>query len=280
MMIAEESTSWPGVTSPVKDGGLGFDFKWNMGWMHDTLEYIQEDPIYRRYHHQQMTFGMVYAYSERFILPISHDEVVHGKQSLLAKMYGDAWQKRAQLRAYFGFMFTHPGKKLLFMGTEFGHWGEWNHDQSPEWHLLDDVAHRGIQQTVHDLNHLYRDHASLHATDFDPAGFRWLVSDDAENSVFAYLRMSDADERERPLLVICNMTPVTRYDYRIGVPALVGVDAGGSWSEIFNSDADIYGGSNLGNFGRVPARHEASHGHSHSLVLTVPAFSTLIFKKD
>ncbi|WP_394779623.1 1,4-alpha-glucan branching protein GlgB [Undibacterium sp.] len=276
MMIAEESTSWPGVTAPVEQDGLGFSYKWNMGWMHDSLHYMQHEPIHRRHHHNEMTFSMVYAYSEHFMLPISHDEVVHGKGSLLNKMPGDRQQKLANLRAYLGFMFAHPGKKLLFMGCEFGQLGEWNHDSSPEWHLLDDAAHRGVQRTVRDLNRLYVKEASLHAGDADPSGFRWLVGDDRANSVFAFLRSS---AQGAPLLVVSNMTPVPRYGYRIGLN-LPMEDASGTWSEIFNSDAAAYGGGNAGNNGSVSLESVSSHGQSLSLLLTLPPLSTVIFRKD
>jgi 1,4-alpha-glucan branching enzyme len=269
IMVAEESTAWPGVSKPVSEGGLGFHYKWNMGWMHDTLHYMQEDPINRRWHHGQMTFGLVYAFSEHFMLPLSHDEVVHGKGSLLGKMPGDAWQKRANLRAYLAFMWTHPGKKLLFMGIELGQPTEWNHDSQLPWHLLDDPGHRGMQALVRDLNHTYREHPALHVKDADPSGFAWVVGDDAGNSVYAFLRMG-ADGTP-PALVICNLTPVPREDYRIGVPF------GGWWKEIFNSDAAEYGGSGVGNGGGVEAQIEGSHGQPASLILTLPPLATLIF---
>lgn len=282
LMIAEESTAWPGVTASVKNGGLGFTYKWNMGWMHDTLRYIEYDPIHRRHHHHDLTFGMVYAYSEHFVLPISHDEVVHGKGSLYQKMPGDDWQKLANLRAYFGFMFSHPGKKLLFMGCEFGQLGEWNHDASPEWHLLDDPRHRGVQRLVRDLNRLYREEPALHESDCEPAGFRWLIGDDMNNSVFAFLRLS---ANAAPLLVVCNMTPVPRSHYRIGIPDLSDSshadDAhSGTWKEILNTDAAVYGGSNLGNDGRVDTTEQSANGHPHSLSLMLPPLSTLVFRKD
>ncbi|WP_159346376.1 1,4-alpha-glucan branching protein GlgB [Roseomonas harenae] len=269
IMVAEESTAWPGVSKPVSEGGLGFHYKWNMGWMHDTLHYMQEDPINRRWHHGQMTFGLVYAFSEHFMLPLSHDEVVHGKGSLLGKMPGDAWQKRANLRAYLAFMWTHPGKKLLFMGIELGQPTEWNHDSQLPWHLLDDPGHRGMQALVRDLNHAYREHPALHVKDADPSGFAWVVGDDAGNSVYAFLRMG-ADGTP-PALVICNLTPVPREDYRVGVPF------GGWWKEIFNSDAVEYGGSGVGNGGGVEAQIEGSHGQPASLILTLPPLATLIF---
>lgn len=277
LMIAEESTAWPGVTAPVKDGGLGFSYKWNMGWMHDTLQYIEYDPLYRRHHHHGLTFGMVYAYSEKFMLPISHDEVVHGKGSLYQKMPGDDWQKLANLRAYFGFMWTHPGKKLLFMGCEFAQIREWNHDASPDWDLLDDPRHRGIQHLVRDLNHIYVAEPALHESDCAAAGFRWLIGDDTDNSVFAYLRIS---ANAPTLMVVCNMTPVARTDYRIGLPDLVGdISQSDTWEEILNTDAAIYGGSNLGNSGQVAMSPHATNGHQQSITLSLPPLSTLIFRK-
>ncbi len=268
LVIAEESTAWPGVTGTVRDNGLGFSYKWNMGWMHDTLRYMAHDPVHRRHHHNDMTFGMVYAYSEHFVLPISHDEVVHGKGSLLGKMPGDDWQKLANLRAYLGFMWTHPGKKLLFMGCEFGQLGEWNHDASPEWHLLDDPRHRGIQRLVRDLNNFYVAEPALHESDCQPSGFRWVVGDDSANSVFAFVRMSP---NAPDVLAVCNMTPVPRHDYRIGVAE------GGIWEEALNTDAAAYGGSNLGNAGRVSADPVPAHGQAQSLALTLPPLSTVIF---
>lgn len=267
--VAEESTAWPGVTRPVEEGGLGFDFKWNMGWMHDTLHYMQNEPIYRKYHHGMMTFGMVYSYSERFMLPISHDEVVHGKGSLLGKMPGDAWQKMANLRAYLGFMWAHPGKKLLFMGSEIGQKTEWNHDGSVVWDLLDDPQHAGLQRLVRDLNMIYRDNPALQFGDLHSEGFDWIVGDDAENSIFAMLR-KDGSGTEK-VLAISNFTPVPRTGYRIGVPAA------GCWREILNSDAAVYGGSNHGN---VEAWSEPvhSHGHKQSVLLSIPPLATMFLK--
>jgi 1,4-alpha-glucan branching enzyme len=269
MTIAEESTAWPGVTARVEDGGLGFDFKWNMGWMHDTLHYMHEDPVYRRYHHHNMTFGMVYAYSERFVLPLSHDEVVHGKGSLLGKMPGDRWQRFANLRAYFGFMWTHPGKKLLFMGGEFAQGAEFDHDGSPHWHLLDDPMHRGVQLLVRDLNRLYAEEPALHALDSEPGGFEWLVGDDSANSVFAYRRCDGAG---REVAVVCNFTPVPRQGYRVGM------QRAGQWSEIVNTDSEIYGGSNVGNGGVAVTEDVASHGKPQSLVLTLPPLATIVLR--
>ena len=272
MMIAEESTSWPGVTAPVAGGGLGFSYKWNMGWMHDSLHYIKRDPLYRPYHHHEMTFGLVYAFSENFVLPISHDEVVYGKGSLLQKMPGDPWQQRANLRAYLAWMYAHPGKKLLFMGCEFGQPTEWNHDASPPWDLLDDPNHRGIQRLVRDLNRTYRAEAPLHRLDCAQAGFDWVVGDDSGNCVFAFLRQASADPEGLRALVVSNMTPTPRYGYRIGVP-----DHGIKWREILNTDATVYGGSGLGNTGGADVESNPSHGRQHSIVLTLPPLSTLIF---
>ncbi|HWZ48680.1 MAG TPA: 1,4-alpha-glucan branching protein GlgB, partial [Herbaspirillum sp.] len=229
LMIAEESTAWPGVSAAVEHGGLGFSYKWNMGWMHDTLRYVEQDPAYRRYHHNDFTFGLLYAFSEHFVLPISHDEVVHGKGSLLSKMPGDVWQKLANMRAYLGFMWTHPGKKLLFMGCELAQWTEWNHDASPQWELLDDPRHRGVQQLVRDLNHLYVTEPALHARDADAEGFRWAIGDDSDNSVFAYLRLGF--HRDDQMLIVVNMTPVPRHGYRV---PLRGDAADAAWEEVFN----------------------------------------------
>ncbi|MFG1192411.1 1,4-alpha-glucan branching protein GlgB [Xanthobacter flavus] len=266
--LAEESTAWPGVSSPSADGGLGFSYKWNMGWMHDTLHYMAREPVYRRHHHGELTFSLVYAFSERFVLPLSHDEVVHGKGSLIGKMPGDTWQKRANLRALLGLMWTHPGKKLLFMGGEIGQEREWSHDREIDWFLLDDPAHRGIQSLVRDLNRLYRELPALHALDDRPEGFRWIVGDDRENSVLAFLRLApDA----APVLAVINLTPVPRQGYRIGVPEA------GRWREVLNSDAPLYGGSGMGNYGGVETREEPAHGEGQSLDLTLPPLSTLLF---
>jgi 1,4-alpha-glucan branching enzyme len=273
VLIAEESTAWPGVTAPVSDAAgfnLGFTFKWNMGWMHDTLRYIAEDPINRKYHHEEMCFGLIYAFSERFVLPLSHDEVVHGKGSLLGKMPGDDWQRLATLRAYLGFMWSHPGKKLLFMGGEFAQGREWNHDRSLDWHLLDQPGHRGVQILVRDLNRLYARLAALHALDCDQAGFRWVIGDDHANSVFAFLR-SDGTGPAGSVLVVCNFTPVPRRDYRIGVPAE------GWWREELNSDATVYSGSGMGNGGGAAASCIPSHGLPASVLLTLPPLATIIF---
>ncbi len=268
VMIAEESTAWPGVTRPSREGGLGFHYKWNMGWMHDTLRYMAREPLHRSWHHDDMTFGLVYAWSERFVLPISHDEVVHGKGSLLGKMPGDAWQRFANLRAYLGFQWTHPGKKLLFMGCELASPLEWNHDSMLPWGLLDDPRHRGMQRLVHDLNEAYRALPALHRRDAAPEGFRWVIGDDRAQSVFAWLRLGA--EEDPPALVVCNMTPLSRPAYRIGVPR------GGLWREVVNTDAAAYGGSNMGNGGDVAAEPLASHGFDHSLALLLPPLATLI----
>ena len=268
VLIAEESTAWPGVTKPADEGGLGFTYKWNMGWMHDTLHYIEEQPVYRRYHHSEIAFGLVYAFSEKFVLPISHDEVVYGKGSLIGKMPGDRWQKFANLRAYLGFMWTHPGKKLMFMGGEIAQEREWNHDHGLDWHLLDQPGHRGIQALMRDLNGLYRSTPALHERDCTPDGFRWVVLDDADQSVFAYLRLGG--ETATPVLIVCNFTPVPRYGYRLGVPQ------GGAWREVLNTDAAVYGGSNVGNDGTVQADNAPSHDLPASLLLTLPPLATLV----
>ena len=272
MLIAEESTSWPGVTKPADEGGLGFTYKWNMGWMHDTLHYIEEQPVYRRYHHGEIAFGLVYAFSEKFVLPISHDEVVYGKGSLLGKMPGDRWQKFANLRTYLGFMWTHPGKKLLFMGSEIAQEREWNHDHGLDWHLLDQAEHRGIQSLVRDLNGLYRSSPAMHERDCSPDGFRWVVLNDADQSVFAYLRFGG--QSAAPVLVVCNFTPVPRYGYRLGVPQ------GGAWREVLNTDAGAYGGSNVGNGGAIQAETVPSHDLPASLLLTLPPLATLVLTAE
>jgi 1,4-alpha-glucan branching enzyme len=268
--IAEESTAWPAVSRPVYLGGLGFGYKWNMGWMHDTLNYMGCDPIYRRWHHHDLTFGLLYAFSENFVLPLSHDEVVHGKGSLLGRMPGDRWQKFANLRAYFGFMFAHPGKKLLFMGGEFGQEREWNHDSSLDWHLLADPLHRGMQSLVRDLNGAYRDLPALHEGDCEAFGFEWIEAGDADNSVFAFIRRSRGGERQ--VVVVSNFTPIVRQGYRIGVPGP------GRYRERLNTDAALYGGSNMGNAGEVRATAVPSHGRAHAIELTLPPLATLIFE--
>ena len=268
MTIAEESTAFPGVSAPADAGGLGFGFKWNMGWMNDTLSYIREDPVHRKYHHNKIEFGLHYAFSENFVLPLSHDEVVHGKGSILDRMPGDGAEKFANLRAYYGFMWGHPGKKLLFMGTEFAQGKEWNHDSSLDWHLLDDDHHKGVQSLIRDLNRIYCDTPALHQWDSKAAGFYW-VDTNAEESVFAWIRQG---EDTNPVLVVCNFTPVERQNRRIGVPQP------GDWIERINTDAHCYGGGGRGNLGQVTAEDVAMSGQPHSLNLTLPPLSTLIFE--
>ncbi len=265
--VAEESTAWPGVSQPIEAGGLGFDYKWNMGWMHDTLSYMAQDPVHRQHHHSSITFGLHYAFSENFVLPLSHDEVVHGKGSLLGKMPGDRWQKFANLRAYYGFMWCHPGKKLIFMGGEFGQEREWNHDRDLDWQLLAQDDHRGLQSLVRDLNHAYRELSTLHELDSFPEGFRWIVGDDATQSVFAFERRNGAGEA---VLVVCNFTPIVRGGYRIGVPEA------GRWREHLNTDASAYGGSGVANSGGVASEEIAAHGHLQSIELTLPPLATVI----
>ncbi len=268
ILIAEESTSFPNVSRPADEGGLGFDYKWNMGWMHDTLHYIEEQPVYRRWHHSEISFGLVYAFSERFMLPISHDEVVYGKGSMIGKMPGDHWQKFANLRAYYGFMWTHPGKKLLFMGSEIAQTREWNHDTGLDWSHLDDPMHRGVQLLIGDLNRLYAALPALHVKDCHSDGFRWVVLHDEEQSVFAWLRFGAWGHK--PVLVVCNFTPVPRHGYRLGV------SQPGIWQEVLNTDAQRYGGSNVGNGGSVQA-HELPHGEQPaSLSLVLPPLATLV----
>ncbi|MFL6655096.1 MAG: 1,4-alpha-glucan branching protein GlgB, partial [Sulfurifustis sp.] len=268
--IAEESTAWPMVSRPTHLGGLGFGLKWNMGWMHDTLSYFSKDPIHRKHHHNQLTFSIMYAYSENFVLPLSHDEVVYGKGSLFGKMPGDEWQKFANLRLLFGYLYAHPGKKLVFMGGEFGQRREWNHDASLEWHLLDDPRHTGVQRLVRDLNRLYRTEPALHRRDHEPEGFHWIDCCDAENSVISFVRRDGADE----IVVVCNFTPVPRPNYRIGVPR------GGFWRELLNSDATIYGGAGFGNFGGVDSVPIPMHGEFHSVSLTLPPLGMLLLKRS
>ncbi len=268
--LAEESTAFPAVSRPTWAGGLGFHYKWNMGWMHDTLQYMQRDPVHRPYHHGEMSFGLVYALNENFVLPISHDEVVHGKGSLLNKMPGDRWQKFANLRAYLGFMWGHPGKKLLFMGCEFAQEREWNHDQSLDWHLLEQPEHAGIQRLVRDLNGLYRSRPALHTLDFEAAGFEWIDHDDARRSVFSFLRKSPGGA---VILVVSNMAPVVHHGFRLGVPLA------GAWHECLNTDSGHYGGSNVGT-PMASARSEAvaSHGRAQSIVLTLPPLATVFYE--
>lgn len=272
MTIAEESTAWPGVSRPVSEGGLGFTFKWNMGWMHDTLRYIEADPIYRRWHHDEVTFGLLYAFSENFILPLSHDEVVYGKGSLIRKMPGDTWQKFANLRAYFGFMWAHPGKKLLFMGGEIAQWNEWSHDGSIGWDLLDSDHHKGIQAFVRDINLLYARTPALHHHDAEPSGFRWVIGDDRENSVLAFLRFGRSNDE--CVIVVCNMTPTPRTNYEIGVPKA------GFWKELLNSDGAAYGGSNFGNAGGSYTIPLSRHGEAQSLSLSLPPLATVFLAAE
>lgn len=268
LMIAEESTAWPGVTAPVSNGGLGFSYKWNMGWMHDTLSYLAREPVHRPWHHNELTFGLLYAYSEHFILPISHDEVVHGKGSLYQRAPGDDWQKLANLRVLFSYMWTQPGKKLLFMGSEIGQYHEWNHDSSIPWDLLREHSHGGLQRLIRDLNHLYGRERALQG-DSDPQGFRWIVADDAAQSIYAYERRSGDS---RPIVGVFNFTPVPRYNYRIGVPLT------GRWHEIINSDSQHYGGSNLGNAGGVEAEPISSHGYGQSVSLLIPPLAGILLQ--
>jgi len=267
VMIAEESTAFSGVSRPTDSGGLGFGFKWNMGWMHDTLDYVSRDPIYRRWSHDKLTFGLLYAFAENFILPISHDEVVHGKGSLVGKMPGDEWQRFANVRAYLGFMWGHPGKKLLFMGQEFGQTTEWNVHEALPWWLLDHWPHQGVQALMRDLNRLYRETPALYARDCESEGFRWVVVNDDAQSVFAFLRMGEANDP--PVAVVCNFTPEVRNAYRIGLPLA------GAWREALNTDAQKYGGSNVGNLGRVIAEPRPLHGLPASAPLTLPPLGTV-----
>ncbi|HEY7213142.1 MAG TPA: 1,4-alpha-glucan branching protein GlgB [Thermoanaerobaculia bacterium] len=270
--IAEESTAWPMVSRPVYVGGLGFGYKWDMGWMHDALKYLAHDPIHRRYHHNQITFRSVYAFSENFLLPLSHDEVVHGKGSLLNKMPGDVWQKLATLRLLFGHMYAQPGKKLLFMGAELAQWREWNHDASLDWHLLEDPAHAGIARWVEDLNRLYAQEPALHELDCDPEGFEWIDGSDADHGVIAFLRRGKT--RSEPVAVVFNFTPVPRPEYRIGVPGP------GLWKEVLNSDAAEYGGSGVGNLGGVETEPIATHGRPQSLALSLPPLGVLFLQRE
>jgi 1,4-alpha-glucan branching enzyme len=272
MTVAEESTAFPGVSAPADTGGLGFGFKWNMGWMNDTLSYMQEDPIHRKYHHSKMTFGLHYAFSENFILPISHDEVVHGKGSMLEKMPGNGLDKFANLRAYYGFMWGHPGKKLLFMGCEFAQGIEWNHNTSLDWHLLDQDLHKGMQSLVRDLNTVYATTPALHQLDCKPEGFEWVLENGGDDSVFAWIRHGDAGSA--PVLVVCNMTPIERSNYNIGVPQE------GRWIERLNTDANQYSGGGRGNLGSAQTQRVAAQGRANSLELTLPPLSTLFFELD
>jgi 1,4-alpha-glucan branching enzyme len=267
-MIAEESTAWPMVSRPIYAGGLGFGMKWNMGWMHDMLAYFRQDPIHRKYHHNLITFGIVYAFTENFVLPLSHDEVVHGKGSLIGKMPGDEWQQFANLRLLYGLMWTHPGKKLLFMGGEFGQKREWQHDESLEWHVLQYPLHAGLERWLGDLNRCYRAEPALHERDFTDQGFAWVDFHDSDNSVVSFLRFGI--RRQDSVLVVCNFTPQPRHNYTVGVPR------GGGWRELLNSDAPLYGGSGMGNLGHIEASPVAAQGHFHSLVLTLPPLAVLV----
>jgi 1,4-alpha-glucan branching enzyme len=270
LTIAEESTAWPMVSRPTYLGGLGFDMKWDMGWMHDTLQYMSKDPVHRAYHHNKLTFRMLYAFAENYVLPLSHDEVVHGKGSLLGKMSGDEWQKFANLRALLGYMYAQPGKKLVFMGAELGQWGEWNHDCSLDWHLLDYPLHTGIQRWVHDLNQVYRREPALHQLDFSSEGFDWIDCNDALQSTISLIRRGHS--KNDVLLVACNFTPVPRHNYRIGAPH------SGFWQEILNSDSHYYGGSGQGSLGAVEAAPVPSHSHPYSLNLTLPPLACIFLK--
>jgi 1,4-alpha-glucan branching enzyme len=272
MMIAEESTSWPQVSRPIYLGGLGFGLKWNMGWMHDVLNFMSQDPVYRNYHHNEITFSLVYAFAENFVLPFSHDEVVYGKGSMIRKMPGDDWQKFANLRLLYGFMFGHPGKKLLFMGDEFGQWSEWNHDASLEWNLLEHPSHAGLKRWVRDLNTLYRGEPFLHTMDFNSAGFEWVDCKDFQRSIISFLRRGQNPNDQ--LLFVCNFTPVVRQNYRVGVPLE------GYWKEILNSDAPLYGGSGQGNFGGLSTVPLPIHGRPFSLNMTLPPLGIVIFRPE
>ncbi len=268
---AEESTAWPAVSRPPSVGGLGFHFKWNMGWMHDVLDYMTHDPIHRRYHHNQLTFGLLYAFTENFVLPLSHDEVVHGKGSLISKMSGDYWQKFANLRALYGFMWAHPGKKLLFMGGEFAQWKEWDDDASLDWNLLTFPQHDGVRSLIRDLNTLYRNTPALYEIDFEPAGFEWISANDSDNSIISFIRRGR--DRSRAIVCVCNFTPVVRSAYRIGVPGP------GAYHERINTDSQNYGGSNVSNEGgRVDAVKIAAHGREWSISLTLPPLATVFFE--
>jgi len=269
-MFAEESTDWPSVSRPTFMGGLGFGMKWNMGWMHDTLKYFSKDTLYRKFHHNELTFSMLYAYTENFILSLSHDEVVHGKGSLFARMPGDDWQKFANLRLLFAYMYAHPGKKLVFMGGDIAQWAEWNHDASLDWHVLNYPQHQGIQNLMRDLNHFYRVTPALFARDFDPQGFEWIQCDDWQQSVLCFLRRGTG--AKEIVVVACNFTPIPRHHYRIGVPA------DGFWQEVLNTDAAVYGGGGIGNLGGQQAQSLPSHGRPFSLEITLPPLAVVYFQ--
>ncbi|HEX8853214.1 MAG TPA: alpha amylase C-terminal domain-containing protein, partial [Pyrinomonadaceae bacterium] len=270
MMIAEESTSWPQTTRPVEAGGLGFDFKWNMGWMHDTLQYFQKDPLHRRYFHNNLTFGFLYAWTENFVLPFSHDEVVHMKGSLINKMHGDRWQKFANLRALYGYMWAHPGKKLLFMGGEFAQWREWNNDSSLDWHLLDEADHAGLHALVAELNRLYLAHAPLFEADHDPSGFLWLDADNASQNIVAFLRLAPSTGRQ--LLCVCSFSPLVREGYRVGLPRA------GKYRPLLNTDDARYGGSGLIRCQPLDAEEQPFHGQPFSAQLDLPPLATVWFE--
>ena len=272
LTVAEESTAWGGVSRPTHTGGLGFSLKWNMGWMNDTLEYMQEDPVHRSFHHNELTFSMIYAYTENFCLPLSHDEVVHGKRSLLDKMPGDIWQKNANLRLLYSYMWTHPGKKLLFMGSDFGQWNEWNCDESLQWDLLQWDDHKGIQNVIRDLNKMVSSEPALHEKDFDHEGFEWIDCQSASESVLAYIRKAE-DPKDR-LIICCNFTPVVRMQHRVGLPD------GGWYREIFNSDSELYGGSNVGNFPGVQAEEKEWHGRPWSAQIKLPPLGIIVLKPE
>jgi 1,4-alpha-glucan branching enzyme len=269
---AEESTAWPMVSRPTYLGGLGFGFKWDMGWMHDTLVYFGHDPVHRRFHHHELTFRGLYAFTENYVLPLSHDEVVHGKRSLIGRMPGNEWQMRANLRALYGYLFAVPGKKLLFMGDELGQWDEWDHESSVDWHLLEQPEHEGIRRWVADLNRAYRERPALHELDCDPAGFEWVHASDSESSVLAFMRLAKGGTDAA--LAVFNLTPVLRPHYRIGAPRP------GVWRELLNSDADVYGGSGAGNLGRIEAVAEPAHGRDHSMTLVLPPLSCLLLAPE
>jgi 1,4-alpha-glucan branching enzyme len=271
-MIAEESTAWPMVSRPIYIGGLGFGLKWNMGWMHDTLGYMRQDPIHRKYHHGELTFSLIYAFHENFVLPLSHDEVVYGKGSLIGKMPGDVWQQFANLRLLYGYMWAHPGKKLLFMGGEFGQRREWQHEESLEWWVLQHHEHSGLQQWVADLNRLYVAEPALHQRDFEPGGFEWIDCCDADESALSFVRNSRSGSRA--VLVVCNFTPVPRENYLLGVPEP------GFWKELLNSDATVYGGSGMGNYGGVDSHPVPVHGRFHSIRITLPPLAVVYFKHE
>lgn len=270
LTVAEESTAWPMVSRPTYVGGLGFGLKWNMGWMHDVLSYMSKDPVYRQYHHNDLTFGMLYAFHENFILPLSHDEVVHQKRALLSKMPGDYWQQMANLRLLFGLTYSHPGKKLIFMGGEIGQWREWDHQTSLDWHLLEYPAHRGIQLWVKDLNHWVRTEPALYELDFQPEGFQWIDCNDSSQSVLGFVRF--AKDPKDSVLCVFNFTPVPRYNYRIGVARE------GYWEEVLNSDAEVYGGSKLGNLGGLFTDTQVAHGQRYSLNLCLPPLAAVFLR--